>query len=27
LENQLREAFGFIGTPIRILLRQKKKEI
>ncbi|MFD1436627.1 ribosome biogenesis GTPase Der [Kroppenstedtia eburnea] len=26
LENQLREAFGFIGSPIRILLRKKKKE-
>ncbi len=26
LGNQLREAFGFIGTPIRILLRKKNKE-
>ncbi|PTX59889.1 GTP-binding protein [Melghirimyces profundicolus] len=26
LENQLREAFGFVGTPIRILLRKKKKD-
>jgi GTP-binding protein len=26
LENQLREAFGFQGTPIRILLRKKNKD-
>lgn len=26
LENQLREAFGFTGTPIRIFLRKKKKD-
>lgn len=25
LENQLRKAFGFIGTPIRLLLRERKK--
>ncbi|SMO42185.1 ribosome biogenesis GTPase Der [Melghirimyces algeriensis] len=25
LENQLREAFGFIGTPIRMMLRKKKR--
>ncbi|MBQ9746619.1 MAG: hypothetical protein IJW21_07320, partial [Clostridia bacterium] len=23
LENKLREAFGFAGTPIRIVIRQK----
>lgn len=26
LENQLRKAFGFEGTPVRILLRDRKKE-
>ncbi len=26
LENQLRKAFGFMGTPIRLLLRERKKE-
>ena len=26
LENQLRKAFGFDGTPIRFILREKKKE-
>ncbi len=26
LENQLRKAFGFSGTPIRLLLRQKSRE-
>ncbi len=26
LENQLRKAFGFVGTPIRLILREKTKE-
>lgn len=26
LENQLRKAFGFIGTPLRMLLRERKKD-
>ena len=26
LENQFRKAFGFEGTPIRFILREKKKE-
>ena len=26
LENQLRKAFGFEGTPIRFILRERKKE-
>ncbi len=26
LENRLRQAFGFIGTPIRLTLRERKKE-
>lgn len=26
LENQLRKAFGFAGTPLRFILREKKKE-
>lgn len=26
LENQLRKAFGFVGTPIRLLLRERPKE-
>jgi GTP-binding protein len=26
LENQLRKAFGFDGTPIRFILRERKKE-
>ncbi len=27
LENQLRKAFGFEGTPIRLVLRERKKEV
>ena len=26
LENQFRKSFGFEGTPIRFILREKKKE-
>ena len=26
LENKLREAFGFFGTPIRILIRERKEK-
>ena len=26
LENQIRKAFGFEGTPIRFILREKTKE-
>jgi GTP-binding protein len=26
LENQFRKAFGFVGTPIRLILRERKKE-
>jgi ribosome-associated GTPase engA len=26
LENRLRESFGFEGTPIRLILRGKKRE-
>ena len=26
IENQIRETFGFSGTPIRILIRERKKE-
>ncbi len=26
LENQIRKSFGFEGTPLRFILREKKKE-
>ena len=26
LENQIRESFGFIGTPMKIVVRERRKE-
>jgi GTPase len=26
LENQIREKYGFLGTPIRLILRQRESE-